>query len=83
MAPQTGALTWQFWRHPALLHVCIVNFKDDKNTALRGVLWNTRGSWIEFRDCALLVQGQPPTKLDGDVIVPVTNIAFLQRLESS
>jgi len=74
------ALNWQFWRHPALLDACIVNFKHERDTAMRGVLWDTRGGWLEFRDCALLVQGQPPTRMDGEVIVPLANVAFLQRL---
>jgi len=72
-------LNWQFWRHPALLDVCLVNFKHDKESALRGVLWQTRGGWLEFRDCTLLVTGQPAAKMTGDVIVPLANVAFIQR----
>lgn len=73
-------MTWRFWQHPALLRECIVNFQDDKATALRGVLWRTRGGWLEFRNCTLLVQEKPPLRIDGEVLVPVTNVAFLQRL---
>ena len=69
-----------FWRPPCLLRSVIVNLKDDPSTAIRAVLWSTRGPWLTFRDASLLKAGSPPTPMDGEVIVHRSNVAFLQVL---
>ena len=69
-----------FWRPPCLLRSVIVNFKDDPSTAIKAVLWASRGSWLTFKDASLLKPSVPPTPLDGDVIIPRSNILFLQVL---
>ena len=61
-----------------MLRACIVNLKDDPSTAIRGVLWAQRGEWLVFRDCSLLKAATTPTKIDGEVIIPRANVAFLQ-----
>lgn len=74
-------MRWFFWwRPPCLLRACIVNLKNDPSTAIRGVLWSSRGSWLTFKDCSLLKPGQPPTKMDGEVVIERRNVAFLQAL---
>ena len=75
-------LLW--WRPPCLLRVVIVNLKDDPQTAIRGVLWGSRGAWLTVRQAALLRGGSPEvpaTTLDGEVVVHRSNVAFLQVLE--
>jgi hypothetical protein len=67
-----------FWWPPCLLRATIVNLKDDPSTAIRGVLWSSRGHWLTFRDCSLLKAGQPPARMDGEVVIPRANVAFLQ-----
>jgi len=75
------SLRWLlWWRPPAMLRVCIVNLVGDPDTAIKGVLWRSRGSWLVFRDCALLKAGATPTRMDGDVVVPRARVAFLQVL---
>jgi hypothetical protein len=73
-----SALT--FWRPPCLLRAVIVNLKDDPTTALKGVLWATRGPWFTLRSASLLKPNVPPTPIDGDVVVHRTNVAFFQVL---
>jgi len=65
------------------LRVVIVNLKDDPTTAIRGVLWSSRGAWLTVRNAALLRAGTPeaPTQLDGEVIVHRSNVSFLQVLD--
>jgi hypothetical protein len=67
-----------FWRPPAMLRACIVNFRDDPNTAIKGVLWSTEGPWLTFRNGELLKPNQPPTSIDGDTIIHVDRVLFLQ-----
>jgi hypothetical protein len=69
-----------FWRPPCLLRACLVNLKDDPHSAIKGVLWSTRGPWLTFKDCALIKADAPLMPLDGDVIVHRSNLAFLQVL---
>lgn len=67
-----------WWRPPCLLRAVIVNFTDDQATAIRGVLWSSRGAWLTFRDCSLLKAGATPTRMDGEVVVHRDRVAFLQ-----
>jgi len=69
-----------FWRPPFLDGVVIVNLKSDPHTALRGVVWSSRGRWFVLRNAALVEFGSPDKPIDGEVIVHRENIAFLQLL---
>jgi hypothetical protein len=68
-----------FWRPPCLLRTVIVNVKHDDSSAIKGVLWSTRGPWLTFRNCELLKPGQTTT-IDGDVVIHRSTISFLQVL---
>lgn len=70
-----------FWRPPCLLRSCILNLKSDATSAIKGVLWSSRGQWLTFRKCQLLIANQPPKDMDGEVVVHRSNIAFLQVIE--
>lgn len=73
-----AALFW--WRPPCLLRRVVVNLKNDRDVAMRGVLFSSRGPWLTLKDCtALRVQG-PPAKVDGDVVVHRGNVSFIQVL---
>jgi hypothetical protein len=72
-------LSLYWWRPPCLLRAVIVNMKDDP-TAIRGVLWSSRGAWLTFRDCSLLPPTGNPTRIDGEVVLHRDNLAFLQVL---
>lgn len=72
-------MAWPWQQPPCLLRVVIVNLKDDPTTALRGVLWQTRGNWLVLRNASLLrVNAAAPSELDGEVVVHLSNVAFLQ-----
>lgn len=71
-------LCW--WRPPCLLRACIVNLRDDPSTAIKGVLWSSRGPWLTFKGCAGLKPGQPPAPIDGDVVIHRHRVSFLQVL---
>jgi len=68
-----------FWRPPCLLRSVIINLKSDDASAIKGVLWATRGPWLTFKECTLL-KAHLSTAVDGDVIIHRSNIAFLQVL---
>jgi hypothetical protein len=75
-------LLW--WRPPCLLRVVIVNLKDDPTTAIKGVLWASRGAWLTVRQASLLRTGTtdtPSTAIDGEIVVHRSNVAFLQVLD--
>jgi hypothetical protein len=57
----------------------IVNLKSD-DTALRGVLWQSRGAWLVLREVSALKPHAPTTAVDGDVTVHRDNVAFIQVL---
>ena len=69
-----------FWRPPCLLRACILNLKSDPTSAIKGVLWSSRGQWLTFKDCAILKAGQPPAQMDGETVIHRDNVAFLQVL---
>jgi hypothetical protein len=72
-------ISWLFWwRVPALRRLVIVNLQSDENSALRGVLWSQRGSWLVLRQCALVVPNQQPKPMDGEVLVHRSNVSFIQ-----
>lgn len=76
-------MLWRWWRQwtgapPALLQTVIVNLKDDPNVALHGVLFDWRGRWCILRQASMLKAGEPPTPVDGELLVPASNISFLQ-----
>lgn len=75
-----GAIAAWLWleRPPAIRQRVIVNLQHDANEALRGVLWQSRGPWLVLRDVEALKAGQPPTAMDGEVLVHRSNVAFLQ-----
>ena len=66
-----------WWRPPALLRVVIVNMKHESE-ALRGVLWASRGPWLQLREVTLLRPNAEPQPVDGEVIVHRDNVAFIQ-----
>jgi hypothetical protein len=72
-------LTW-WWQPPCLVRAVIVNRKDDPTTALRGVLWSSRGSWLVLRDASVLAVNAPPRLIDGEIVIHRSNVAFLQVL---
>jgi len=72
------SLCW--WRPPCLLRAVIVNLRDDSSTAIRGVLWSTRGRWMTFKDASLLKAGSASTPVDGELVIDRDRIAFLQVL---
>jgi hypothetical protein len=63
-----------------LLRAVLVNMKHDDDSALRGVLWQSRGPWLVLRDVSAIKSTGQPMAIDGDVIVHRDNIAFIQVL---
>ena len=54
-----------------------MNLKHDASTGIRGVLWSQRGRWLTLRQAQLL-SPNGTTAIDGDVLIPRENVAFLQ-----
>lgn len=73
-----AALAW--WRVPCLRQRVVVNLKNDRDLALRGWLSETRGAWLVLRDVDALHVSTPSTRVDGDVVVHRSNVAFIQVL---
>jgi hypothetical protein len=71
---------WGFWqRPPCVLRTVIVNLKEGQS-AIRGILWETRGPWFTVSEAQLLTAGSQPTPIDGTAVVHRENVAFLQVL---
>ena len=67
-----------WWRPPCLLRSVLVNLVSDHDSALRGVLWQSRGPWLVLRDVSVIKPQAAPTPVDGDVVIHRSNVAFLQ-----
>jgi hypothetical protein len=65
---------------PALLHSVVVNLIADPDTAISGVLWQSRGPWLVLRKASVLKPNLEPMPVDGDVLVHRHNVAFVQVL---
>ena len=62
-----------------------MTLKSEQDTALKGVLWQTRGPWLVLRN-VFLISGSasaPEVRMDGEVIVHRDNVTFLQVLYAS
>jgi len=55
----------------------VVNLTD--GSAMRGVLVDKRGPLLVLAKASLLVPGEDPAPMDGQVYIERTQIAFLQR----
>lgn len=57
----------------------LINVTYNANEALQGVLWAASwGGWLTLRDVSALTPGAPPTPVDGEVVLHVDKIAYLQ-----
>jgi len=64
-------------RYPVLRRV-IVSTKTDKS--FRGVLWRRRRGYLVLRDAQLLKGRGEVVPMDGEVVIDVANIDFVQVL---
>ena len=60
------------------LRKMIVNLRGADSPAFRGVLWQRRGGYLVLRDAQMLRPRMEAVTMDGEVLVPITNIEFLQ-----
>jgi hypothetical protein len=56
----------------------IVNLRDNPNEALQGVIWQKRRGWYTLRDVDALTTGQPPQKVDGEIVIHEDRISYFQ-----
>lgn len=68
---------WPLGFRLPLLRVVVVSLKHDPNSALRGVLWQSRGPWMVLRE-ATAIEGRVERALDGEALVHRENVAFVQ-----
>ena len=66
------------WRRTAVRKRVLVNLKTDK--ALTGVLWAKRGRLLIIKDTQLLEAGRQPLGMDGEAIIELDNVDFVQVL---
>jgi hypothetical protein len=59
----------------------IVNLRGADSPAFRGVLWQRRGGYLVLRDAQMLRPRMGDVTMDGEVLVPTTNIEFIQVLD--
>jgi len=69
-----------FDRYPTLRKV-IVNLKGADSPAFRGVLWQRRGGYLVLRDAQMHRPRLEAVTMDGEVLIPVTNIEFIQVID--
>ncbi len=65
-------------RYPILRRI-VVNLVS--GTAIRGLGWQRRGGYLVLREAELLAPRQAPTRVDGEVAIPMSNIDFIQVLD--
>lgn len=71
-----------YWRPPCVRQRVIVNVTHNPNEAIRGVLWTFgRGGWLTLKDAYGIIPNAEPTKIDGDVVLHASRIAYLQVLD--
>lgn len=69
-----------WWQPPCLYRTVVVNLIADPESAIQGVLWRSRGSWLTIRKASILKPNLAPMAVDGDVIVHRANVNFVQVL---
>lgn len=65
---------WLAWRAHARKRV-VVNLADQ---AVSGVLWSVRGPLLVLRDAQLLLPGQQPQPVDGEVVIERDRVEWTQ-----
>jgi len=67
------------WRRTALKRNVIVNLKSGES--FRGVLWTKSGPLLILKNAYLFASSaSEPAKVDGEVLVERSNVAFIQLL---
>jgi hypothetical protein len=69
---------WLWWRPPCVLRTVVVQLVHDDTLAIEGVLWAVRGPWFTIARARLLKAGLEPSRVDGEVILHRSNVAFVQ-----
>lgn len=69
-----------YWRPPCVLRGIVVNLKGERENAIRGVLWRSRGAWLVLRNASVLEPRREPLAVDGEVLIHRDNVAFVQVL---
>jgi hypothetical protein len=69
-------------RPPCLARLVVVSFFD--GTAIKGVLWKSRGTWLLFKEAAVVRIGTSSTlveePLEGEVLIERDRIRYMQVL---
>jgi hypothetical protein len=73
-----------FWRPPCLLRSVNLQLVSraarDDDMAIQGVLWRSRGDWLVIRDASVKEGTRPPEKVQGEIVIHRSNVAFIQVL---
>lgn len=81
LALAVAVLVYELHGMPRLRRRCIVNLRDAGSDSIEGILWTRRGRWIVLKDARLIHPADNSvTPADGEVLVPVQQIAFIQAL---
>ena len=51
-----------------------------EDSAVRGVLWRSRGAWLTVRGASVLKPDGSAAPLDGEVVIHRSEVLFLQAL---
>lgn len=73
-----GADMWPFVRYPVKQRA-IVNLKG-RGPSFRGIVWNDRGGLLTLKQAEVIDGDNRPKPVDGEVLIPLENIEFLQIL---
>jgi hypothetical protein len=73
---------WRPFAPPCLYHSVVVHLIAERDTAIQGVLWQSRGAWWVLKKAYVLKPGVDPERADGDnVVVHRSNVAFVQVMD--
>ena len=66
----------RLWRHYPVLETVIVNCKSGES--FRGVLWEDGRRYLRLRQVRMIAQDSQPVPVDGELLIPISNLSFLQ-----
>jgi hypothetical protein len=52
----------------------------DDDMAIQGVLWRSRGAWLVIREASVKEGRLPKEKVQGEIVIHRSNVAFIQVL---
>ena len=70
-------MPWPFRTPYPVLREASVSLKGSE-ALIEGTVWAQRGGYLVLKRARLLKRGDNPVPMDGEVVIPIANIEFMQ-----